>query len=166
MKKLFIALFATLSSLSIFSASSSDRTLVRVVEHEQPSIHTKFGDYIQTKINEFTADSTSYIFEIVKDECTSIMINYDELKAINDKLPEIVYSSEEDLIGDYKFVEFKYVSDSGFQLGYYVRRSKISWFLSFGESKQDIIYLRNKEELIEVLVGAQSTIEELMKYEN
>ena len=159
MKKFSIFIIAV---LSIFTAQAN-RTLVRVVEYEQPSIQTKFGEYIQTKINEVMTDNTTYFYEIVKNDHLNTMISYEELVIINKYISDLVCNAEEDLLKKYKSIELKYVTKDGLQIGYYIKRSKISWFIQFGPSKDEIIYIKNKDVLVESFMNAQKTIEEIMK---
>ena len=159
MKKLLIFIF---TFICVFTAQAN-RSLVRVVEYEQPSIQTKFGEYIQTKINEVMTDTTIYFYEIVKNDHLNAMIDYKELTVINKYIPELVSNAEEDLLKNYKSIEFKYITKTGLQIGYYIKRTKISWFIQFGHSKDEIIYIKNKDAFIDAFVNAQKTIEELMK---
>ena len=94
MKKLLIFIFTI---ICVFTAQAN-RSLVRVVEYEQPSIQTKFGEYIQTKINEVMTDTTVYFYEIVKNDHLNAMIDYKELTVINKYIPELVSNAEEDLL--------------------------------------------------------------------
>ena len=135
-----------------------------------------------------------YVFKVVsKDTRTSMqssfvtMISYEDLEKINYALKLLLVKEEDDRkleLAEVDYIENKYVTESGFKIGYCIDNAKLKWFVEFDhfgaingwdledrvndfvDTKTFIIYNCNgKKEIKESFDKAQAKIESLMQSE-
>lgn len=134
-----------------------------------------------------------YVFKVVsKDTRASIqssfvtMISYEDLEKINNALKFLLVKEENDRklkLEEVDYIENKYVTESGFKIGYCIDNAKLEWFVEFDhvgainglnledrvndliDTKTFIIYNCNGKEIKGSFDKAQAKIESLMQSE-
>lgn len=59
------------------------------------------------------------------------------------------------------YLENKFITEDGFQIGYYVSKGKASWYIKLERYGSSTVFVKNAEALISAFKNAQSKIEEL-----
>lgn len=134
-----------------------------------------------------------YVFKVVsKDTRASIqssfvtMISYEDLEKINNALKLLLVKEENDRklkLEEVDYIENKYVTESGFKIGYCIDNARLEWFVEFDhvgaingwnledrvndliDTKTFIIYNCNGKEIKGSFDKAQAKIESLMQSE-
>lgn len=132
-----------------------------------------------------------YVFKLVsKDTRASMqssfvtMISYEDLEKINHALKLLLVKEEDDRkleLKEVDYIENKYVTESGFKIGYCIANARLEWFVEFDhvgaingwdledrindfvDTKTFIIYNCNGKEIKESFDKAQAKIESLMQ---
>ena len=141
------------------------------------------------------AEKTEYYYvlkAVSKDSRSSIlssfvtMISYEDLEKINNALKLLLVKEENDRklkLEEVDYIENKYVTESGFKIGYCIDNARLEWFVEFDhvgainglnledrvndliDTKTFIIYNCNGKEIKGSFDKAQAKIESLMQSE-
>lgn len=89
------------------------------------------------------------------------MIEYSDLVEINKALAKLVGEVDADCAANPDYLENKFVTDDGFEIGYYVSKGKASWYLKLERYSNSTVFIKNASELTNNFTAAQKKIEEL-----
>lgn len=89
------------------------------------------------------------------------MIEYSDLVEINKALAKLVTEVDADCAVDPDYLENRFITDDGFQIGYYVSKGKASWYLKLERYSNSTVFIKNAAELTTNFTAAQKKIEEL-----
>lgn len=136
--------------------------LSKFVDVTMPTISGKFMEVntcIRTVIGE---QSNTYFYRIkeTKNSITHIaMIEYSDLVEINKALVKLVNDVEADCAVNPDYLENRFVTNDGFQIGYYVSNGKATWYLKLERYSNSTIFIKNAETLTTNFAAAQTKIE-------
>ncbi|MGG5506758.1 MULTISPECIES: hypothetical protein [unclassified Myroides] len=123
-------------------------------------------DNSKTRVRKIIIDNESkYFFQIEKtgkygDKTASI--EYTDLLEIMKAIIVLKESTESDIALAPDYLENKFVTVDGFQVGYYVTKSKLKWYLKLEKyGNDDTIFIDDIEILEQILKQAKTKIEEL-----
>lgn len=89
------------------------------------------------------------------------MIEYSDLVEINKALTKLVSEVEADCAANPDYLENRFITEDGFQIGYYVSKGKASWYLKLERYSSSTVFIKNAEALTSNFPAAQKKIEEL-----
>ena len=89
------------------------------------------------------------------------MIEYSDLVEINKALKKIVADVDADVVANPDYLENKFITVDGFELGYYIFQSKVSWYMKLERFSESIVLIKDKETLVKTFINAQTKIEGL-----
>ena len=89
------------------------------------------------------------------------MIEYSDLVEVNKALAKLVGEVDADCNANPDYLENKFVTDDGFEVGYYVSKGKANWYLKLERYESSTVFVKNAEELTSNFTAAQKKIEEL-----
>lgn len=115
------------------------------------------------KIN--SGNNASYFYQIEKPDKygkTTASIEYSDLleliKAFNNLKSEV----EKDISLNPDYLENKFITEDGFQLGYFVTKGKATWYIKLEKYGSDkTLFLKDLDQIESNFVEAKSKIEEL-----
>lgn len=181
MKKILLFI-AALFSLSMMYAQENDETkkmtkfeefssktgsITKFVDVDMPNIQQSIfgtlGAGIRTIIG---SEENVYFYRIEEPETKSsishvAMIEYSDLVEINKALDRLVSEVNSDVQNNPDYLENKFITEDGFQIGYYVSKSKAQWFIKLERYTSSTVFVKNAEILKQRFKEAQSKIEEL-----
>lgn len=81
---------------------------------------------------------------------------------INKALEKLVSEVDADCAANPDYLENRFITEDGFQIGYYVSKGKAGWHLKLERYKNSTIFIKNAQVLTTNFPAAQQKIEELM----
>ncbi|MEE1945935.1 hypothetical protein VRU48_12510 [Pedobacter sp. KR3-3] len=141
--------------------------ITKFVDTKLPNLKTSFGG-AETRIRKISSGATvGFFYQIVKEskyENSTASIEYNDLlevlKAIKVLKPEV----EKDIANKPDYLENKFITVDGFQVGYYISNAKASWYIKLEKYGSDNTLFIDNGELIETAFNnAKNKIEELKK---
>ena len=120
--------------------------ITKFVDVNMPRISESFLGSLATGIRTIMgSDRNAYFYRIKEPETNRsvvhiAMIEYSDLVEVNKALAKLVGEVDADCAANSDYLENKFVTDDGFQVGYYVSKGKANWYLKLEryESKYGI----------------------------
>lgn len=148
MKKLLLVLNIILLSLCVFAQDAKDAqqaptkmdafasktgTIIKFIDYSLPNLKLYLGGVAETRIRKLVSGSEEkYFYQISyegKYDTKTASIAYEDLLEVIKAIEPLKNSSREDIALNPEYLENKFVTEDGFQLGYYVSKGKINWYL-------------------------------------
>ena len=132
-----------------------------------PNIPQSFMGSLETSIRTLMGEqSNSYFYRIEQGETQRsvshiAMIEYSDLVEINKALTKLVSEVEADCAANPDYLENRFITEDGFQIGYYVSKGKANWYLKLERYSNSTVFIKNAEALTSNFPEAQKKIEEL-----
>lgn len=180
MKKLLIMLAMMLPLASFSQSESSENKLTKFeqftsktgriskfVDVKMPNLPLIFSGSVQASVRTVMGDGENHYFYRIEEGETNrsiahiAMIEYSDLVEINKALNKLVSEVEADCAANPDYLENRFITEDGFQIGYYVSNSKANWYLKLERYKSSTVFVKNVEALITNFPAAQQKIEEL-----
>jgi hypothetical protein len=144
---------------------------MKFIDVKMPNIPKCFGGSLESCVRIIMdGSSNNYFFRIEETETSRsnaqiAMIEYSDLVEINKALKKIVADVDADVDADVvanpDYLENKFITVDGFELGYYIFQSKVSWYMKLERFSESIVLIKDKEILVKTFVNAQTKIEGL-----
>lgn len=147
--------------------SSKTGTITKYIDYSLPNLKTSYGG-AETKVRRIINGVTStYFYQISKagkysNSTASIEFSdlIEVLKALKALQPEI----EKDIALNPNYLENKFVTVDGFQVGYYVSGGKATWYMKLEKyGSENTLFIDNGLTIETAFTEAKSKIEELKK---
>jgi hypothetical protein len=177
-RMLLILIFSIITTL-IFAQTINDTSSKIEQFSSKTGILMKFIDYdlefllltsgtAKCKIRKIIiANEKEFFLQISKvgvNETKTASIAYKDLIEVIKALKTLKLESSTDLTLNPDHLENKFITDDGFQIGYYIIENEIHWYLTLEKygSNNNTVFLRDVEHIEILLNSAKSKIEELM----
>lgn len=153
------------TKMDIFSSKAG--TITKFTDTKLPNLKTSYGG-VETKIRKIiNGASSAYFYQITKEgkysnSTASIEFNdlIEVLKALRALQPEV----EKDILANPDYLENKFITVDGFQVGYYVSGGKANWFIKLEKFGSDnTLFIDNGNTVEKAFVDAKNRIDELKK---
>jgi len=148
--------------------ASKTGTIIKFVDYKLSNLKLTSGRIAETRIRKLTIiGETHYFYQITKsgeygDKTASI--EYSDLLEIIKALTTLKSEVEKDLIDNPNYLENKFVTEDGFQLGYYISDGKSKWYMKLEKYGTDnTIFINDVITIENALVEAKNIIEEIKK---
>ena len=128
--------------------SSKTGVIVKFIDTELPVLNTLYASGVQNRIRKVKNGSVeTYFYQIVNKKSTA-SIEYSDLieviKAIKTLKNEVVVD-----VASNDYIENKFTTSDGFQLGYFISKGKASWYIRLEKYGSDNSLFFNDAETIE-----------------
>ena len=180
MKNLF-TIFTILISLLAFSQDAKTEAGKAKTKMEtfssKTGVITKFTDTnlnnlktsyttAETRVRKVTSGNMSkYFYQIEKPGkygSTTASIEYSDLLELIKALNNLKADVANDTASSPDYLENKFITEDGFQLGYFVSKDKATWYIKLDKySSENTLFIKNLSEIESNLLEAKSKIEEL-----
>lgn len=147
--------------------SSKTGRISKFVDVKMPNISESFMGSLSASIRTLMGgQQNAYFYRIEEAETRSsvshiAMIEYSDLVEINKALAKLVTEVDADCAVDPDYLENRFITDDGFQIGYYVSKGKASWYLKLERYSNSTVFIKNAAELTTNFTAAPKKIEEL-----
>lgn len=145
--------------------TSKTGSIVKFVDVSLPRLSISYGS-LETGIRTIKGASNAYFYRLEKAETSSsvakiAMIEYSDLVEINKALDKLVSEIDSDLAANPDYLENKFRTVDGFEIGYYVSKGEANWFMKLERYSNSTVFPKERTLLITAFKNAQSKIEEL-----
>ena len=182
MKKLLLlfAMMLPLASIAQSEQSSENKLtkfeqftsktgrISKFVDVKMPNLPLSFMGSVEASVRTVMGDGDAHYFYRIEEAETSrsiahiAMIEYSDLVEINKALEKLVSEVDADCAANPDYLENRFITEDGFQIGYYVSKGKANWYLKLERYKSSTIFIKNAQVLTTNFPAAQQKIEELM----
>ena len=147
--------------------SSKTGIITKFTDTKLPTLKTSFGGEI-TKIRKIQNGANSaYFYQITKEGKYSIStasIEYNDLIEVLKALKALQIEVEKDIASNPDYLENKFVTVDGFQIGYYISGGKASWYIKLEKYGSDnTLFIDNGTIIETAFTEAKNKIDELKK---
>ena len=146
--------------------ASKTGTIIKFQDYNLPNLKLHTGGIAETRIRKFTSGGeTKYFYQITKpgqygDKTASI--EYSDLLEVIKALNSLKSDLQSDIAKNPDYLENKFVTEDGFQLGYYVSSGKSNWYMKLEKySSGSTIFIKQLSVIENAFNGAKAKIEEL-----
>ncbi|GAB6008860.1 hypothetical protein [Dysgonomonas reticulitermitis] len=181
-KTLFILFYLTLGCVSILFAqdakkevetiktkmdafSSKTGTITKFIDTKLPDLKTTYSSP-ETRIRKISNTNTSaYFYQIEKEGKYSNItasIEYSDLLEVIKALSVLKVEESKDIASNPDYLENKFVTVDGFQIGYFVNNGKSTWYIKLEKYGSDNTVFINDVNVVETaFTEAKNKIEKL-----
>lgn len=149
--------------------SSKTGTIIKYTDHKLSTIKSTYGEASETRVRVINTlgNTPAYFYQVEKPgkySNATASIEYADLLEVIKALAVLKVEALKDAETNPDYLENKFTTVDGFQIGYYVNDKKIKWFLQLEKYGSDKTLFIDKVETIEAAFdAAQSKIQELKK---
>lgn len=146
--------------------ASKTGQIIKFVDYSLPSLKLYLGEIAETRIRKMIAGGeVRFFYQITKPgkygEKTA-SIEYSDLLQVIKALSALKADSEKDVTINPDYLENKFVTEDGVQLGYYVKSGKSRWYMRLEKYGSDSTIFMNELQTIEdSLTEAKNKIDQL-----
>lgn len=146
--------------------TSKTGSIVKFIDVEMPRLPLSYTGSLETGIRSIKVGSNAYFYRLEKAETSSslskiAMIEYSDLVEINKALVKLVSEVDDDIASTPDYLENKFKTVDGFEVGYFISKSKAQWFLKLERYSSSTVFVKNQSVIVEAFKNAQTKIEEL-----
>lgn len=146
---------------------SKTGSIIKFVDTKLPNLKSSFASS-ETRVRKITSGTTTgYFYQIIKegkygDKTASI--EYTDLIEVLKALEILKREVERDIASNPDYMENKFITEDGFQVGYYVSKGKVSWYITLERYGSDSSLFIDNGNIIEgAFALAKEKIDELRK---
>ena len=153
------------TKMDVFASKTG--TITKYVDTKLPNLKTSFGSE-ETRIRKISNGVTSaFFYQIVKEgkySNSTASIEYNDLLEILKALKVLQPEVDKDIASKPDYLENKFITEDGFQIGYYVSNGKASWYIKLEKyGSENTLFIDNGDSIETAFTLAKNKIEELKK---
>ncbi|MBR4325682.1 MAG: hypothetical protein IKP73_09175 [Bacteroidales bacterium] len=144
--------------------SSKTGSIIKFVDYSLPKLPLNFGN-LETGIRVIEGNTNAYFYRMEKASTNSsaariAMIEYSDLVEINKALEKLQADVKTDITRDCDYLENKFKTVDGFEVGYYVSKGAANWFLKLERYSSSTVFVKDSNAIVNAFKEAQNKIEE------
>lgn len=153
------------TKMDVFASKTG--TITKFIDTKLPALKTSFSS-AETRIRKISnGTSTAFFYQIVKDgkySNSTASIEYSDLLEVLKALKVLNADVTTDRATAPDYLENKFVTVDGFQVGYYVDGAKVGWFVKLEKYGTDnTLFIDNGDTIESAFTDAKNKIDELKK---
>lgn len=153
------------TKMDVFASKTG--SITKFVDTKLPNLKASFGS-AETRIRKISNGSQSaFFYQIVKEgkySNSTASIEYSDLIEVLKALKALKAEVNNDVAANPDYMENKFVTVDGFQIGYYVSSGKASWYIKLEKYGSDnTLFIDNGETIETAFTDAKNKIDELKK---
>jgi len=179
MKKFLVVLMAMLLPLVSFAQqedakkqmtkfeefTSKTGSIIKFTDVSLSRMSLVYGS-LETGIRILKGSPNAYFYRLEQEETSSrlghiAMIEYSDLVEINKALVKLSSEVESDIAANPDYLENKFRTVDGFEVGYFISKGKVNWYLKLERYSNSTVFVKSQDIVIEGFKNAQAKIEEL-----
>ncbi|WP_281980340.1 hypothetical protein [Tenacibaculum mesophilum] len=177
MKYLIKTLIVFLITSSLFSQKQKEKTskvldfvsktgiILKFEDYKLPSIKSSYS-IAESKIRKIiSGNEKKYFLQISKKgkyDTKTASIAYEDALEIQKALLRLKAQVEIDVNTKSDYLENKFITEDGFEVGYYINKGKSTWYINLEKyGSNNTLFTKNYESLEEVFQSGKEKIEEL-----
>ncbi len=154
------------TKMDVFASKTG--TITKYTDFKLTSLKSTYGVPSETRIRKISSGPlTSYFYQIEKQgkyTNSTASIEYSDLLEVIKALQSLKPDVEKDIATNPDYLENKFVTVDGFQVGYYVNQGKSTWYIKLEKYGSDnTLFIENGTTIENAFNEAKSKIDELKK---
>jgi hypothetical protein len=147
---------------------SKTGVVIKFVDYNLDNLKLSYGDVVSTRVRKLSNSKDSkYFYQIEKSEqyTNSVAsIEYSDLLEIIKAIQTLKSEVGKDISTGPDYLENKFLTEDGFQIGYYVSKGKASWYIKLEKyGSKNTLFLKDGDNIELAFNNARNKIEELKK---
>lgn len=147
--------------------SSKNGILTKFIDYKLPNVPTVYGGAESRVRKVYSGNDVKLFCQIAKDGqygTRTASIDQEELEDMIKALDALIESVDKDISSNPDYLENKYVSDDGGQLGYLINKGKPAWYMQLEKYGRDnTIFLKNPDAIKQSLADAKMKMSSISK---
>lgn len=140
---------------------SKTGTITKFIDNKLPDLKTSYASVVTRIRRVYAGDQIVYFYQIENSNSTA-SIEYSDLLEVVKAFNALKSEVEKDVESNPDYLENKFVTADGFQIGYFVDKGKATWYLKLEKyGTENTLFIKDERTIEEALNGAKSKIEEL-----
>ena len=153
------------TKMDVFSSKTG--TITKFIDTKLPKLKSSF-EAAETRIRKISNGTNSaFFYQIIKAgkySNSTASIEYSDLIEVLKALKVLKSDVEKDITLKPDYLENKFITVDGFEVGYYVSNNKISWYLKLEKYGSDnTLFIDNGDTIETTFIEAKNKIDELKK---
>ena len=153
------------TKMDVFASKTG--SITKFVDTKLPNLKATYGS-AQTRIRKITNGTTSAFFYQIEKEgkysSNTASIEYSDLTEILKALKVLKTDVANDVSANPDYMENKFVTVDGFQVGYFISGGKASWYIKLEKYGSDnTLFIDNGDTIETAFTEAKNKIDELKK---
>lgn len=153
------------TKMEVFASKTG--SITKFIDTKLPNLKASFGS-AETRIRKITNGSSSaFFYQIVKEgkySNSTASIEYSDLIEVLKALKALKAEVTNDISTNPDYMENKFVTVDGFQVGYYVSNGKAIWYIKLEKYGSDnTLFIDNGDTVETAFTEAKNKIDELKK---
>lgn len=154
------------TKMDVFASKTG--VVTKFIDYNLPQVKGSYGTVSDARVRKIVSGSTSLCFyQIIKESKYSnstASIEYADLLEVIKALKSLKVDVEKDIQSSPDYLENKFTTVDGFQVGYYVSKGKATWYLKLEKYGSDnTLFVNDVAALESSFDSAKLKIEELKK---
>ncbi len=156
------------SETKMESFASKTGVIVKFIDHKLPDFKLSYGSVAETRIRKIINGQESRFFYQIENQgkySNSIAsIDYSDLVEVIKAIKSLKAEVDKDVSLNPDYLENKFTTIDGFQVGYYVSKGKATWYLKLEKYGSDnTVFVKDGESIEPAFIEAKNRIDELKK---
>jgi hypothetical protein len=148
--------------------ASKTGSIIKFIDYKLSGVKQSYGKSTETRIRKINSGILSiYFFQIEKSgqyANSTASIEYSDLLEVIKAVNSLKLDIEKDLVTNPDYLENKFTTVDGFQVGYYVSKGKATWYLKLEKYGSDnTVFIDSLEVIEKAFEEAKNKIDELKK---
>lgn len=147
---------------------SKTGVVIKFIDYKLDNIQLAYGDIASTRIRKLSNSIDSkYFFQIEKSgeyDNSTASIEYSDLLEVIKAIQTLKSEVGKDVLTDPDYLENKFITEDGFQIGYFISKGKASWYLKLEKyGSKGTLFLKDGDNIEAVFNNAKLKIQEQKK---
>jgi hypothetical protein len=148
--------------------SSKTGAITKLTDNKLPNLKTSFGGSAETRIRKVSSGTISaFFYQITKEgkySNSTASIEYSDLVEVLKAIKALKSENDKDIALNPDYLENKFITVDGFQVGYYVSAGKSSWYIKLEKYGSDnTLFIDSGDTIETAFTEAKNKIDELKK---
>lgn len=154
------------TKMEVFASKTG--TIVKIIDINLSGLKLSYGGIAETRIRKIISGNESRYFYQVENEgkysSNTASIEQSDLLEIIKAIKTLKSEVEKDIASNPNYLENRFATIDDFQIGYFVSKGKVQWFLKLEKYGSDnTIFIKDADDLEASFNNAKEKIEELKK---
>lgn len=151
------------TKMEVFSSKTG--VITKFIDTKLPNLSTTYTS-AETRIRKVKSGNTeTYFYQIEKEgkyDSSTASIEYSDLLEVIKAVKTLKTDVDSDIAGNPDYMENKFTTEDGFQVGYFVSKGKATWYISLEKYGSDkTLFVTDGEIIDNAFTNAKNKIDEL-----
>ena len=148
--------------------ASKTGIVIKFVDYNLPNLKLSYGSVAESRIRKIISGNESKYFYQIENQgkysSYTASIEYSDLVEVIKAIKSLSSEVEKDISLNPDYLENKFTTSDGFQVGYYISKGKASWYLRLEKYGSDnTVFVKDGNDIEPAFSAAKTKIEELKK---